>query len=44
MTSKNLITANEGITLEKAKDILAAHRIEKLPLVDENYRLRGLIP
>lgn len=43
MTSKNLITANEGITLEKAKDILAAHRIEKLPLVDENYRLRGLI-
>ena len=43
MTSKNLITANEGITLEKAKDILAAHRIEKLPLVDKNYRLRGLI-
>lgn len=43
MTSKNLITAHEGTTLEEAKKILAAHRIEKLPIVDENYMLRGLI-
>ena len=43
MTSKNLITAREGITLEEAKSILAEHRIEKLPIVDEKYNLRGLI-
>jgi len=43
MTSKNLITAPEGTTLEEAKKILAAHRIEKLPIVDENNMLRGLI-
>lgn len=43
MTSKNLITAREGITLEEAKSILAEHRIEKLPIVDENNNLRGLI-
>ncbi len=43
MTSKNLVTAKEGITLDKAKEILAAHRIEKLPLVDDNFHLRGLI-
>ncbi|MBQ4075703.1 MAG: IMP dehydrogenase [Clostridia bacterium] len=43
MTSKNLVTAKEGITLEDAKNILAAHRIEKLPLVDDDYNLRGLI-
>lgn len=43
MTSKNLVTAKEGITLEEAKNILAAHRIEKLPLVDDDYNLRGLI-
>lgn len=43
MTSKNLVTAAEGITLNEAKKILAAHRIEKLPLVDKNFRLRGLI-
>ena len=43
MTSKNLVTAPVGTTLEQAREILAKHRIEKLPLVDENYMLRGLI-
>jgi IMP dehydrogenase len=43
MTKEDLVTAREGITLEDAKSILAAHRIEKLPLVDEAGHLRGLI-
>lgn len=43
MTSKNLVTAPEGTTLQDAKKLLAAHRIEKLPIVDENFHLRGLI-
>lgn len=43
MTSKNLITAPVGTTLEAARAILAQHRIEKLPLVDEEGNLRGLI-
>lgn len=43
MTSKGLITAPVGTTLEEAKSILAKHRIEKLPIVDEDYNLRGLI-
>ena len=43
MTSKNLITAPVGTTLEEAKEMLAAHRIEKLPIVDEDGKLRGLI-
>ncbi len=43
MTSKNLVTAPVGTDLEGAKRILAQHRIEKLPIVDENYFLRGLI-
>ncbi|NLW17732.1 MAG: IMP dehydrogenase [Firmicutes bacterium] len=43
MTSENLVTAPVGTTLEEAKKILAAHKIEKLPLVDEQFRLRGLI-
>ena len=43
MTKDNLVTAPVGTTLEEAKTILARHRIEKLPLVDENYMLRGLI-
>ncbi len=43
MTKDNLITAPEGTTLEEAKRILAAHRIEKLPIVDKNFRLKGLI-
>ena len=43
MTSENLITAPIGTTLEEAKEILAAHRIEKLPLVNDDYELCGLI-
>lgn len=43
MTKDNLITGSVGTTLEEAKAILQKHRIEKLPLVDENYRLKGLI-
>src|SRR5260370_2541594 len=42
MTSK-VITARPGIDLEQAKELLQAHRIEKLPLVDDQHRLRGLI-
>ena len=43
MTHKDLITAPVGTDLEAAKAILARHRIEKLPIVDENFMLRGLI-
>ncbi|MBQ2953632.1 MAG: IMP dehydrogenase [Clostridia bacterium] len=43
MTSQNLITAPVGTSLEEAKMILARHRIEKLPIVDEDGVLRGLI-
>ncbi len=43
MTSENLVTAPEGITLAEAEDILQAHKIEKLPVVDENQQLVGLI-
>ena len=43
MTSEGLITAKEGITLEEAKEILGEHRIEKLPLVDDEGNLKGLI-
>jgi len=43
MTKDHLVTAAEGTTLEAAKAILAQHRIEKLPLVDGQGRLRGLI-
>jgi IMP dehydrogenase len=43
MTHERLITAREGTTLSEAKDILQRHRIEKLPLVDDQGRLRGLI-
>ena len=43
MTSEGLITAPEGITLEEAKKILAKARKEKLPIVDDDYKLRGLI-
>lgn len=43
MTSEGLVTAPVGTTLEEAKQILAAHRIEKLPLVDADFHLRGLI-
>ena len=43
MTSTGLVTASEGTTLEQAKAILQKHRIEKLPLVDADNRLIGLI-
>lgn len=43
MTKENLITAREGVTMDQAKDILMAHKIEKLPLVDEKGMLKGLI-
>ena len=43
MTSENLVTAREGVTLAEAKKILARARKEKLPIVDENYNLKGLI-
>jgi len=43
MTSERLVTADVGTTLEQAKAILQQHRIEKLPLVDADGRLRGLI-
>lgn len=43
MTSQNLITAPVGTTLEEAKKLLAAHRIEKLPIVNDQYELCGLI-
>ena len=43
MTSENLITAKEGVTLEDAKQILAKSRKEKLPIVDDAGYLKGLI-
>lgn len=43
MTSEGLITAPQGVSREKAKDLLAKHRVEKLPLVDNEGRLAGLI-
>jgi IMP dehydrogenase len=43
MTSKNLITAPVGTTLDEAKEILLEARIEKLPIVDEENKLKGLI-
>jgi len=43
MTKKGLITAPVGTTLAQAKEILRAHKIEKLPLVDEHFALKGLI-
>ncbi|KEI17755.1 IMP dehydrogenase [Clostridium haemolyticum] len=43
MTSENLITAPENTTVEEAKEILKGHKIEKLPLVDKDNNLKGLI-
>ncbi len=43
MTSENLITAQEGVTLDEAKMILAKARKEKLPIVDKDFNLKGLI-
>ena len=43
MTSENLITTSRSITLEEAPAILQEHKIEKLPVVDENGKLAGLL-
>ncbi len=43
MTKENLVTAPVGTSLEQAKKILFEHRIEKLPIVDDDYKLKGLI-
>lgn len=43
MTKENLVVAKEGVTLEEAKSILRKHKIEKLPIVDDNGILKGLI-
>lgn len=43
MTSENLVTAKEGVTLDEAKAILARSRKEKLPIVDDDFNLKGLI-
>lgn len=43
MTKENLITAKEGTTLEEAKEILRRHKVEKLPIVDDDFHLKGLI-
>ena len=43
MTRDNLVTAREGVTLEEAKEILRRHKIEKLPIVDDENHLKGLI-
>lgn len=43
MTSENLVTAREGITMTEAKKILGKARVEKLPIVDGNFNLKGLI-
>ena len=43
MTTSNLVTAPEGTTLERAQEILAKYKVEKLPIVDEGNHLKGLI-
>lgn len=43
MTKENLITASDGISLENAEKILQEYKIEKLPIVDKQYKLTGLI-
>ena len=43
MTKENLVTAPVGTTLAEAQKILGKHRIEKLPIVDKEFRLKGLI-
>ncbi len=43
MTKEHLVTARPGVSLEEAKEILHRHRIEKLPVVDDRFYLRGLI-
>ncbi len=43
MTKDNLITAPEGTNLQQAEEILKKHKIEKLPIVDKDFNLKGLI-
>ena len=43
MTKEHLVTAPEGTTLDEAREILRKHKIEKLPIVDEQFHLKGLI-
>ena len=43
MTKENLVTAKEGVTMDEAQEILMKHKIEKLPLVDDEGMLKGLI-
>ena len=43
MTTEGLVTVPEGTTLEQAKQVLHSHRIEKLPVVDKDFMLKGLI-
>ncbi|MGL5440502.1 MAG: IMP dehydrogenase [Filifactoraceae bacterium] len=43
MTSNNLVTAKEGVTLIEAQELLRKHKIEKLPIIDEYGKLKGLI-
>lgn len=43
MTSEKLVTAREGVTMAEAKKILAKARVEKLPIVDDDFNLKGLI-
>lgn len=43
MTKENLITAPEGIDMDRAQELLHKHRIEKLLIVDDDYRLKGMI-
>jgi len=43
MTKDNLVTAPVGTTLDQAQEILRHHKVEKLPIVDENFMLKGLI-
>ena len=43
MTKENLITAPLGTTLPEAKEILSRHKVEKLPIVDSNFNLKGLV-
>ncbi len=43
MTKENLVTVPDGVDLDQAQELLHRHRIEKLLVVDDNYRLKGLI-
>lgn len=43
MTTENLVTAPEGTSIDQARDILKQHRIEKLPIVDKDFMLKGLV-